>query len=134
MQHYEEGYNTMAEHTVEHRVGEVTDATWDHVVNGKENVQVVVDFWAPWCGPCRMVAPVLEQLAEEYEGRVKFVKLNTDENPQTSSQYGIRSIPTLAVFHNGEAINAMMGAGPIGHMRQFVDASLEKVSDGVAVH
>ncbi len=124
----------MAEHTVEHKVGEVTDATWNDVVGSEENVTVFVDFWAPWCGPCRMVAPVLEQLAEEYEGRVKFVKLNTDQNPVTASQYGIRSIPNLAVFHKGEAVNAMAGAGPIGHMRQFVHASLEKVAGGVAVH
>ena len=114
-------------------VGEVTDVTWDEVVASEENVPVFVDFWAPWCGPCRMVGPVVEQLSEEYNGRMKFVKLNTDENPAISSQFGIRSIPTLAVFYKGEAINAMMGAGPLGHMKQFVDASIEKVPGEVAV-
>jgi thioredoxin 1 len=115
-------------------VTDVTDVTWEQVVASEEDVPVFVDFWAPWCGPCRMVAPVVDQLAAEYEGRMKFVKLNNDENPRISAQYGIRSIPTLAVFYKGEAINAMMGAGPLGHMRQFVDASLEKLPDrGVSV-
>ena len=114
-------------------VEEVGDATWESVVTNEEDVPVFVDFWAPWCGPCRMVAPVVEQLAEEYAGRMKFVKVNTDESPVVASQYGIRSIPTLAVFYKGEPVNAMMGAGPIGHMRQFVDQSIEKVPGSVVV-
>ncbi len=112
-------------------VEEVGDATWESVVMNEEDVPVFVDFWAPWCGPCRMVAPVVEQLSEEYAGRMKFVKVNTDESPVVASQYGIRSIPTLAVFHKGEPVNAMMGAGPIGHMREFVDQSIEKSSGGI---
>jgi thioredoxin 1 len=114
-------------------VGEVTDVTWNDIVTSEQDVPVFVDFWAPWCGPCKMVGPVVEQLAEEYDGRMKFVKLNTDENPTISQQFSIRSIPTLAVFFKGEAVHAMMGAGPLGHMREFVDASLEKVPEGVAV-
>jgi thioredoxin 1 len=114
-------------------VEEVVDATWESAVMNEEDVPVFVDFWAPWCGPCRMVAPVVEQLSEEYAGRVKFVKVNTDESPMVASQYGIRSIPTLAIFYKGEPVNAMMGAGPLGHMRQFVDESLKKVPAGIVV-
>ncbi len=123
----------MTNNVEQKHVDEVSDATWEEVVMNEEEVPVFVDFWAPWCGPCRMVAPVVEQLSGEYEGRMKFVKLNTDENPVVSSQYGIRSIPTLAVFFKGEPIHAMMGAGPLGHMRQFVDASLEKVPGSIIV-
>ena len=113
-------------------VQQVTDDTWQAEVLDAE-LPVFVDFWAPWCGPCKRVAPVVEQLAEEYAGKVNFVKLNTDENQLISAQYGIRSIPTLAVFHKGQPINAMMGAGPLGHMRQFVDQSLEKVPGHIIV-
>ncbi len=123
----------MTDNIEQKHVDEVSDATWEEVVMNEEEVPVFVDFWAPWCGPCRMVTPVVAQLSGEYEGRMKFVKLNTDENPVVSSQYGIRSIPTLAVFYKGEPIHAMMGAGPLGHMRQFVDASLEKVPSSIIV-
>jgi thioredoxin len=71
-----------------------------------------VDCWAPWCGPCRMVAPIMDQLASEYAGRVKIAKLNTDENPLTASQYGIQSIPTLLFFKDGTLVNKLVGALP----------------------
>src|SRR5881398_4164850 len=73
---------------------------------------MVVDFWAAWCGPCRMVAPIVEQLAKEYSGRVAFGKLNVDENPLTSGEFKVQSIPTLLIFRNGEAVDGIVGAVP----------------------
>lgn len=92
-------------------VTEVKEADFKEVVLESE-LPVLVDFWAPWCGPCRMVAPVVEEIAQQYEGKVKVVKLNTDENPQIASQYGIRSIPTLMVFKDGEKKDMVVGAVP----------------------
>ena len=89
----------------------VTDSSFTEQVLESE-VPVLVDFWAPWCGPCRMVAPVVEEIAEQYEGQVKAVKLNTDENPQVASQYGIRSIPTLMIFKGGQRVDMVVGAVP----------------------
>jgi thioredoxin 1 len=73
---------------------------------------MVVDFWAAWCGPCRMVAPIIEQLAKEYAGRVAFGKLNVDENPLTSNEFEVQSIPTMLIFRNGEAVDEIIGAVP----------------------
>ena len=89
----------------------VTDTSFKGEVLESE-VPVLVDFWAPWCGPCRMVAPVVEEIAEQYEGQVKVVKLNTDENPKVASQYGIRSIPTLMIFKDGQRVDMVVGAVP----------------------
>ncbi len=89
----------------------VTDSSFTEQVL-ESDVPVLVDFWAPWCGPCRMVAPVVDEIAEQYEGKVKVVKLNTDENPQVASQYGIRSIPTLMIFKGGQRVDMVVGAVP----------------------
>jgi thioredoxin 1 len=89
----------------------VTDASFKQDVL-ESDVPVLVDFWAPWCGPCRMVAPVVDEIAQQYEGKVKVVKLNTDENPNIASQYGIRSIPTLMIFKGGQRVDMVVGAVP----------------------
>ena len=100
---------------------EVTDATFDQDVL-KASKPVLVDFWAPWCGPCRMVAPIVEELAREYDGKVEFVKLNTDDNPNTAVKYGIRSIPTLLVFKGGEPVGTIVGFRPKNDLKQRLDA------------
>jgi thioredoxin 2 len=102
---------------------EISDQTFNQEVIGVSS-PVLVDCWAPWCGPCRMVAPVLDQLAAEYAGRVKIVKLNVDENPQISAQYAIRNIPTLLLFKDGKQINTLVGALPKAEIERHLQTLL----------
>lgn len=100
---------------------EVTDATWEDEVT-KSDVPVLVDFWAPWCMPCKMVAPIVEELSDEYAGKIKVGKLNVDENPSTAAKYGIRNIPTLLVLKNGEVAEKVVGAVGKDKLTEAVDA------------
>jgi thioredoxin 1 len=101
----------------------VTDATWaQDVLQSSE--PVVVDFWAEWCGPCRMIAPSLEEIATEMKGKIKVAKLNVDENPKVAAEFGIRSIPTLMVFKGGKQVAVKSGAGPKGELQRWINASV----------
>lgn len=104
-------------------VREVTDATWENDVV-KSELPVLVDFWAPWCGPCRMVAPVVEELAQEYSGKVNFLKINTDENPMVPAKFGIRSIPSLLIFKGGELKGTIVGFRPKSDLKKRLDEAL----------
>jgi len=104
-------------------VGTTTDQTFESDVMGSE-VPVLVDFWAPWCGPCRMVGPVLEEVAAAYAGKVKILKLNVDENPATAGSFGIRSIPTIILFHEGAVAETVVGLRPKEHFTALLDKVL----------
>ena len=101
----------------------VTDATFDEEVRNSD-VPVIVDFWAEWCGPCKQIGPALEELAVEYEGKLKIAKVNVDENPNSPAMFGVRGIPTLFMFKNGEVISNKVGAAPKAMLKSWIDESI----------
>jgi thioredoxin 1 len=101
----------------------VTDATFDKEVR-KSDIPVVVDFWAEWCGPCRQIGPALEELSTEFAGKVKFVKVNVDENPQSPSQMGVRGIPALFMFKGGEVVSNKIGAAPKAALQTWIKSAI----------
>ena len=104
-------------------VAKVSDANFESEVL-KSSEPVVVDFWAEWCGPCKMIAPALEEISTSLAGKVKIVKLNVDENPATASKYGIMSIPTLMLFKNGELSSRQVGAAPKAKLEQWITTAV----------
>ena len=103
-------------------VQQIGDADFDNVLNGGK--PVFVDFWAPWCGPCRIVGPIVEELAPGYDGRAVIAKVNVDDNPLVAQRYGVTSIPTLMMFKNGKLVDRIVGAHPKGTVQQFIDKNL----------
>ena len=103
---------------------EVVDSVFDKEVMESE-VPVLVDFWAPWCGPCRALSPVIEEISNDYEGSVKVGKVNVDENPETTMKFRIRSIPTLIVFKNGEVAEQIVGAVPKSEIEKVLNKTLD---------
>ena len=103
---------------------ELTDSTFEQKVL-KSHEPVLIDLWAPWCGPCRMLSPVIEKIGEEYKGKVKVFKLNTDDNPQTAVQFRVQAIPTLLFFKSGKMVEQMVGVQPEKEIRQRLDNLLK---------
>lgn len=101
---------------------ELNDSNFDAAISGDK--PVLVDFWAEWCGPCKMIGPVVEELAGDYEGKAVVAKLNVDENPQVTARFGVRSIPTLLVFKNGQVVDKQVGAVPKSVLSQKLQAQV----------
>ncbi len=103
-------------------VQQLTDADFEKTVNSGK--PVFIDFWAPWCGPCRIVGPIVEELAPTYEGKAIIAKMNVDDNPVVAQRFGVTSIPTLMMFKNGQLVDRMVGAAPKNALQQFIDRNL----------
>jgi thioredoxin 1 len=104
---------------------ELSDANFNDTLSSAE-VPVVVDFWAPWCGPCRILGPIIEELASDYQGRIQVGKLNTDESPSVASRFNIRSIPTVLFFKNGNVVDQVIGVEPKERLQKRIDTLLAK--------
>jgi thioredoxin 1 len=102
---------------------EVNDSNFDSEV-ASSTIPVFIDFWAPWCGPCRMVAPVVDEIAKEMQGKVKFTKVNIDDSPNTASRFGVMSIPTMLVIKGGQTVGQQVGAVPKGILKSMIEKSL----------
>jgi len=105
----------------------VTDAAFEKTVI-KSSIPVIVDFWAPWCGPCKIVAPILDKLAKDYEGKLIIAKVNTDENQEWAGRYGVQGIPTMLFFAEGKILHRQVGAVPEGILREEIDQLIEVAS------
>lgn len=105
-------------------IREFSDATWDEEVS-RSDIPVMVDFWAPWCMPCKYIVPIVEEISNEYVGRVKVGKLNVDENPATAAKYSVMSIPTVMIFKNGEVNGQIIGAQAKDKFIEAIDAALK---------
>jgi thioredoxin len=105
-------------------VTEISDVSFDQEVL-KADLPVLIDFWAPWCGPCKAISPVVEELAKDYAGRLKVVKMNVDDNPQTPSRYGVRGIPNLILFKGGEVSDQIVGAVPKAQLIKAIDRTIQ---------
>ena len=104
-------------------VTHISDASFEQEVI-KSSVPVLIDFWAPWCGPCKAIAPIIDELAKDYAGKLKVVKLNVDDNPETAARYGVRGIPNLLIIKNGQVKDQIVGAVPKGHLVKAVDNAI----------
>src|SRR3954452_20434567 len=108
--------------TTSQAVREITDQDFEELVNAGQ--PVLVDFWAPWCGPCRIIGPIVEELAPNYQGKAIIAKMNVDDNPGVAQKFGVTSIPTLMMFKNGKLVDRAVGAMPKGELQKFIDRNL----------